>query len=101
MVYPGNLPACHYKEDCGDGFTARNTIIAGFGFIGTRLLIGDDEFTWEVVLDEPDDKSLVQGRPGARVPIKLPAKASFEKIIQPQAWRTVANRLSGTIHRLY
>jgi uncharacterized protein YwqG len=82
--------------DSGDAFS--NHITAGFAFIGNRLLVGDGVKPREIALDEPLDVATMfvseQGKPGARVPIKFPVKASFDQYLKAASLEPMATQLA-------
>ena len=82
-------------------FRSQSHIPAAFAFIGSRLLISDSHKARELTLEEPQDKELMfvseQGKTGARIPIKIPAKPTFEKLIEAAK----LERISDEIKRYY
>jgi len=79
-------------DDNKDGkFRPQSSLPATFAFIGDKLLVSDSPLSTqsqsvrhvELQVAGEKDSAFVseQGRPGARKPIKIPAKANFEKLI--------------------
>lgn len=72
------------KEE--DEFRSLSEIPAAFAFIGSRILVSDSHEVRELEYREPEDKRgwfvSEQGKPGARAPIKISAKASLEKMLK-------------------
>ena len=67
-------------------YRSESFIPAEFAFIGTRLLVSDSFAVRELSYEQPENPDRVfvseQGKPGARVPLKIPRGASLGKIIE-------------------
>lgn len=74
------------EEPSFDGYVIRHRLPAAFGFIDSRLLVADDDLPRALPLGEPPAgvRAIVseQGRPGARLPVKVPAGAPFERLMK-------------------
>ncbi len=73
-------------EPADGGYILRSNLRAGFAFIGSRLLCADVAGVREVPLGEPPAcaRAIVseKGRPGARVPLSVPANASLDRMLK-------------------
>jgi hypothetical protein len=82
------------EEPSFDGFVIRHRLPAAFGFVGTRLLLVDGDLPRAVPLGEPPAgaRKIVseQGRPGARLPVKVPASAPFDRLMKAARLDAVA-----------
>lgn len=85
------------EEPSFDGYVIRQHLPAAFGFIGARLLAADGDLPRALPLVEPPAgvRAIVseQGRPGARVPVKVPASASFERLMKAARLDGVATQI--------
>jgi len=65
---------------------SQSQIPAALAFVGDRLLVSDLDSVRELDISEPREKAMLfiseQGRPGARIPIKIPSKPTIDKIIK-------------------
>jgi len=82
-------------------FRSQSHIPAAFAFVSSRLLVSDAQMVRELDFKEPLDKNTIfvseQGKPGARIPIKIPPKATLEKIIKAAQ----LEQLGGEIKKYY
>ncbi|NIB44367.1 DUF1963 domain-containing protein [Pseudomaricurvus alkylphenolicus] len=69
-------------------------IPAAFAFIGSRLLVSENEGVREISLDAPDTENVFvseQGKPGARVPLTLNPRATLKKLIDKAGLQRLAD----------
>jgi uncharacterized protein YwqG len=67
-----------------DGYLIRSLVPAGFGFVGSRLLVHDESGVREVSLGEVEGRQFVSeaGRTGARKPIAAKPSMPFEELMR-------------------
>lgn len=86
-------------EKESEGFRSESIIPAAFGFVSSQLLVSESDGIDILSLVEPDNHTLAfvseQGKPGARVPLKLTPKAPIEKIIKQAKLERVSELVKG------
>lgn len=79
-------------------FVSQSHIPAAFAFIGETLLVSDSHRVRSLDYREAKDPASVfvseQGKPGARKPISLPAKATLDKIVKTANLESVEAEIS-------
>jgi hypothetical protein len=67
-----------------DGYVVHSYVPAGFGFVGSRLLVCDEAGVREIQLDEAIGKQFVSesGRPGARKPVRANPSMDFGQMMR-------------------
>lgn len=80
----GRLSDAVVKEPSLGGYVVRSTVPAAFGFVGSSLLLGDEDQVRVASLIEPAGRAFVseQGRAGARVPIRAKRGMGLEQLLQ-------------------
>lgn len=87
------------REDISHGgFVVTSHLPAAFGFIGSRLLVVEgDEMPREIPLVELPADAIPfvseQGRPGARMPLQVPANAPFDELMEAAGLASAAARI--------
>lgn len=93
----GRLEDRVLDEPSFDGFVIRHHLPAAFAFVGGRLLAMDGEAPRALPLGEPPAgvRATVseQGRPGARVPVKVAASAPFDRLMKAARLGAVAAQI--------
>lgn len=73
-----------HRDGSYDGYVVVEYVPAGFGFVGSRLLVLDDTGVREVRLDEARGKCMVSeaGRAGARKPVRATKSMGFDDLMR-------------------
>ncbi|MFT7150882.1 MAG: hypothetical protein ACI82Q_002757, partial [Nonlabens sp.] len=79
-------------------YRSESSIPAAFTFIGSRLLVSESNAVYELDIDDACSEGVFvseQGKPGARVPLRISAKAGIEKIIKEAKLEKHKKELEG------